>query len=314
MKKEDKVSIIVPVYNVQSYLLRCLNSLKRQYYKNIEIIIIDDGSTDESGKICDEFAKKEKRATVFHKKNGGLSDARNYGLAKSKGKLIAFVDSDDYVEDDYVDKLVNALKRDESDIAVCGYDRMRPKNEVVSGFEATRYCLIRQNNIDIVAWNKLYKKELFDDNKVLFPKGEKHEDLLTMYKIISRANKVSYLGDTLYHYEERDGSITKSEDNIEKLKARERAAREAINYFSEDEELVAVARVSLLLAKYAYIDAALSGKIGEKYYKENREWIKEQADDYNRNKFLTKKLKIYNNMNLVCNGSFYRLYRRVCHD
>ena len=309
-----KVSIIVPVYNVRDYVLRCLESLGRQKYKEIEIIIVDDGSTDSSGKICDEFAKNDKRARVFHKKNGGLSDARNYGIKKASGELIAFVDSDDYVEDSYVSKMIETLEGDKSDIVVCGYNKEHPQNEVVSGFKATYYCLVRQNNADIVAWNKLYKKELFVKNRIDFPKGKKHEDLLTIYKVMSKAKKVSYIGDALYHYAEREGSITNVEMAEEKFGMRERAAREAMNYFENDGELCSVARVSLMLAKYAYIDAALNNRIEKKYYIEGMSWLQKNIDEYSDNKYLTNKLKLYNRLNSVMGGKIYKLFRRICHE
>lgn len=308
-----KVSIIVPVYNVQDYVLRCLESLGRQKYKDIEIIIVDDGSTDSSGEICDKFAKNDKRAKVFHKNNGGLSDARNYGIKKASGELVAFVDSDDYVENNYVGRMIEVLKDEKSDIVVCGYDKEYPTDEAVDGFKATYYCLVRQNNVDIVAWNKLYKKELFLENGIRFPRGEKHEDLLTVYKVMSKAKKVSYISDTLYHYEERDGSITNVEGVKEKLDMRERAAREAIDYFENDKRLCDAAKVSLMLAKYAYIDAALSDEIKRKYYDESMNWLQENVDEYNNNKYLTKKLKLYNRLNLLMGGILYKLFRKIRH-
>lgn len=308
---KELISIVVPVYNVQDYVLCCLDSLREQYYKNIEIIIVDDGSTDDSGKICDNFAKKEKRAKVFHKKNGGLSDARNFGIKKSNGGLIAFVDSDDHVEANYISRMKEALDKDKSDIVVCGYDKQKPKNEVVDGFEATVKCLIRQHNVDVVTWNKLYKKELFIKNNILFPVGQNHEDILTTYKLTSKAKRVSYLDDALYHYRERDDSITNSETIKDKLIMREKAANEAIMYFSDNKELEDVAEVSLMLAKYAYIDSALDGKIDKFFYEENKEWLKRNISGFVNNKFVTKKLKIYNFLNGILDGKLYRLFRKI---
>ena len=305
-----KVSIVVPVYNVQDYVLRCLESLKKQTYKEIEIVIVDDGSTDKSGKICDEFAKKEKRAKVFHKKNGGLSDARNYGISKSSGELIAFVDSDDYVGEGFIDEMVDVMENDGSDIVVCGYDKSLPEGGVVNGPEAVYNCLIRQDNVDIVAWNKLYKKLLFTDNRITFPKGEKHEDLLTTHKIMSKAQKVSYLDKALYFYEDREGSITNAETVEDKLRMRERAAKEAINYYLDNGDLCDMARVSLMLAKYAYIDAAIRGDIGLEYYEKNLHWLRQNIERYKDNKYLTKKLKIYNTLNLSGGRVIYKMFRR----
>ena len=309
---KTKVSVIVPVYNVQDYVLRCLESLKNQKYEEIEIIIVDDGSTDKSGKICDRFVKNEKRARVFHKKNGGLSDARNYGIGKSSGELIAFVDSDDYVREDYIGRMVETLDNDKSDIVICGYNKELPKSEVISGFDAVYNCLIRQDNVDIVAWNKLYKKELFIENGILFPKGEKHEDLLTIYKVVSKAKKVSYIDEALYCYEDREGSIMNAEKKEEKLHMRERAAKEAIAYFRNfrDDDLSDMAKVSLVLAKYAYIDAALKGEIDEEYYGKNISWLKQNMKKIKKFKYLTKKLRLYNVLNMSCGGFLYRTFRK----
>ena len=307
-----QVSIIVPVYNVQDYVLRCLRSLGRQKYRDIEIIIVDDGSIDESGRICDDFAKHEKRAKVFHKKNGGLSDARNFGMKKASGELVAFVDSDDYVDENYIERMVETLVKYDGDIVVCGYNRELAREEVVSGIEATYNCLVRQDNIDIVVWNKLYKRALFTDNGIVFPKGEKHEDLLTTYKIMSKADRVCYIRESLYHYDEgRVGSIT-SEEMIEtKLKAREGAAKEAIQYFKDDEKCSSMARVSLLLAKYAYIDAYIKGRVDKNYYIESMDWLRQNLKSYSGNKYLTNRLKIYNILNTLGNGIIYRILRRV---
>ena len=307
---KTKVSIVVPVYNVQDYVLRCLKSLQNQEYNNLEIIVVDDGSTDKSGKICDEFAKNEDRAKVFHKKNGGLSDARNYGIKKSSGELIAFVDSDDYVSGSYISEMIELLNRDKSDVVVCGYNGELPDEEVVGGERAVYNCLIRQDNIDIVAWNKLYKKKLFVEGKIIFPKGKKYEDLLTIYKIMSKAKKVSYINESLYFYENREGSIINTESKEEKLKIREQAAEEAIEYFKSDDDLGDMAEVSLMLAKYAYIDAALKGDIDAAFYDESMRWIRQNIDRFKKNKYLTRKLKLYNILNMSSGGLLYKVFRK----
>ena len=119
MNKQDLISVIVPVYNVENYLKRCLDSIINQTYQNIEIILIDDGSTDNSGNLCEDYKKIDNRIKVVHKTNGGLSDARNTGIKKAKGKYITFVDSDDYVEYDYVEYLYNLIKKYDTNISFC---------------------------------------------------------------------------------------------------------------------------------------------------------------------------------------------------
>lgn len=306
MGNEPLISIIVPVYNIQDFVLKCLKSLSKQKYQNIEIIIVDDGSTDKSGKICDDFALTEKRAKVFHKKNGGLSDARNFGIKKAKGEIIALVDGDDYVGLDYISVMYKKMKEDEEvDVVVCGYDRQLPKAGILSGKDATVRLLVEQNNTDIVAWNKLYRKTLFDD--ILYPVGEKHEDTLTTYKILSLARKVSYVAESLYYYIERAGSIMQTEKIEERLIARERAANEATKYFKDEKDLEKAAEVSMLLAKYAYIDAAVRGRIDMKYCKKNMLWVKKHVEGYRSNIYMTRKLKLYN---ILVQLNLYGAFRR----
>ncbi len=306
MKNKPLISIIVPVYNVERYVLRCLDSLSCQRYKNIEIIIVDDGSTDDSGKICDEFSLGEERARVFHKKNGGLSDARNFGIKKAKGKIIALVDSDDFVKDNYVSRMYDVMEREGSDVVICGYDKQLPREEKISGEKAAIRLLVEQNNTDIVAWNKLYKKELFEE--INYPVGEKHEDALTTYKILAKAKIVSYLAESLYYYEEREGSIVKSERPEERLNARERATREAIEFFKNNKKLKAAAEVSLLLAKYAYLDAVIKKEIDGRYYYKNLLWIKKYMNDFKDNKYMTSKLKLYN---ILIKVGLYKTFRKI---
>ncbi|MBR3256388.1 glycosyltransferase [Candidatus Saccharibacteria bacterium] len=305
------ISIVVPVYNVENYILKCLNSLIKQNYKQIEIILVDDGSTDESGKICDEFKEKDDRIRVFHKKNGGLSSARNYGIKKAKGDIIAFVDSDDYVKDVFVLDLYRGMQAGNADIVICGYNNEKPKSETISGKEATIRLLTKQENIDIISWNKLYKKKLFTDNNIFFPEGKKHEDTLTTYKLISKAKKVTYIDESLYIYVERKGSITASEKIEERLLMREKAAKEAVEYLGNDKDLKAAAEVGLLWAKYNFLNYALKKEIDEKYEKETLVWLEQNAANYKNNKYMTAKLKTYNLMSTRFDGLLYKIFRKI---
>lgn len=308
------ISIIIPVYNVKDFVGKCLDSIARQKYKNLDIVIVDDGSTDGSGKICDEFVKKEKRARVFHKKNGGLSDARNFGINKAKGDIIAFVDSDDFVSEKFVSVMYKEMLENDADIVVCGYNLMKPKKEILSGKDAVVKLLIQQENIDIVAWNKLYRKSLFVDNDIWFPEGKKHEDVLTTYKVLAGAEKVVYVNETLYCYVDRKDSIMKTGKTEARLATRELAAKEAVKYFKNDTELKQAAEVSLLLAKYAYLDFAISGKIEKKYGELAKIWIRCHKKDFVGNKYLTKKLKVYNLMSANFGGASYYLFRKIIHE
>lgn len=308
------ISIIIPVYNVKAYVGKCLDSIKRQKYENLDIIIVDDGSIDESGKICDEFAKNEIRARVFHKKNGGLSNARNFGIKKAKGEIIAFVDSDDFVQKEYVSAMYEDMEKNNVDMVICGYDLIKPKKEIISGKTATIKLLTKQENIDIVAWNKLYKKSLFIDNNLWFPEGKKYEDTLVVYKILAQAKKVSYLDKSLYRYVERKESIMKTEKTEDRLMARELAAKEAIEFFKNDIDLKQAAEVSLLLANYAFLDFAIGGKIDKKYGEQAKKWIKEHRDDFVGNKYITKKLRTYNLASAKVGGVVYWIFRKIIHE
>lgn len=305
------ISIVVPVYNVENYILKCLNSLIKQNYKQIEIILVDDGSTDESGKICDEFKEKDDRIRVFHKKNGGLSSARNYGIKKAKGDIVAFVDSDDYVKDVFVLDLYRGMQASNADIVICGYNNEKPKNETISGKEATIRLLTKQENIDIISWNKLYKKKLFTDNNIFFPEGKKHEDTLTTYKLMSKAKKVTYIDESLYIYVERKGSITASEKIEERLLMREKAAKEAVKYLGNDKDLKAAAEVGLLWAKYNFLNYVLKNEIDEKYKKETLVWLEQNVANYKNNKYMTAKLKTYNLMSTRFGGLLYKIFRKI---
>jgi len=211
---EGLISIIVPVYNVEQYLEKCVKSIINQTYKTIEIILVDDGSTDNSGKICEELKEKDERIKVIHKENGGLSDARNVGLKIANGVYIGFVDSDDYIKEDMFETLYNLNKKHNSEISIVSYyeyynDKLISvrKSEGVKEYdkiEAMREILIDQN-IQSYAWNKLFKKELFDGLE--FPTNKNFEDIATTLLLFERANKVVLLEDPKYCYVRRADSI-----------------------------------------------------------------------------------------------------------
>lgn len=313
MMSEPLVSIIVPVYNVAGYVLKCLESLWGQSYKNIEIVVVDDGSTDTSGEICDEFAKNKKTVRVFHQNNQGLSAARNFGILEAKGELIALVDSDDFVAKDFVEKMVEVLKKNNADIVECGFNGEKPAEEVLNGREAAVKLLVGQENLDVVAWNKIYKKELFVDNKIWYPVGEKHEDSLTTYKLLSFAKKVAYIPNSLYFYVERKNSIMDKVRILERLEMRERAARESIEFFANDDDLQEAAKISLLTAKLALVDAGIKGLVSKKVLDANINWVSKHSLEYKNNNYLTKKLKLYLQLIKIFGGKGYIIFRKIKH-
>ena len=315
MKSIDStlVSVVVPVYGVEKYVEKCLDSLSHQSYESIEVIVVDDGSIDRSGDICEEFAKKDKRIKVFHKTNGGLSDARNYGIKKAKGEYVCLVDSDDWCKSGFVEKMVRVALKEDVDIVVCGYNDVAPREAIMTGEEATMRLLVEQENVDIIAWNKMYRRKLFDD--VLYPKGENYEDCLTTYKLLSKASRVEYLPKSLYCYRERAGSITQKSDKEERLVMRERAAREAMEYFAKsNKKLWEAAQIAMLTAKLAWIDFAISGKVKKKYMDEGMKWVRRNQKDLLDNKYLSRKLKWYIIMIAKWSGKIYIGFRKFRHE
>ena len=208
------ISLIIPVYKVEKYLEKCIQSVINQTYENLQIILVDDGSPDNCGKICDEYAKKDHRIEVIHKSNGGLSDARNKGLEIAKGEYIGFVDSDDYIEADMYEVLYNLLKQYNADVSICNFytvsqGKISIKNADNGINEYNRIEILKEilldKNIQSYAWNKLYKKELFDEIK--YPIGKKYEDIGTTFYLLEKCNKVVVTGKSEYYYINRQDSI-----------------------------------------------------------------------------------------------------------
>lgn len=216
---KDLISVVIPVYNVEMYIDKCVDSVINQTYKNLQIILVDDGSTDASGKLCDELAKKDNRITVIHKKNGGLSSARNAGIDIAKGKYISFLDSDDFIDSTTVEKCVQRLKNNNADIVVFnrynyyenGTKTLRYKiieEDLVMDSEQAIYEMNSYKNFDMSACCKMFKTTLF--KKIRFPLGKISEDFYIMYLLFDKAKKIIYISEPLYYYLQRTGSISKS--------------------------------------------------------------------------------------------------------
>lgn len=217
------ISIIVPIYNVEKYLRKCVDSLINQTYQNIEIILVDDESPDNCPKICDELAKKDHRIKVIHKKNGGLSDARNCGLKIAKGKYVMFVDSDDYVSNTMVEDLVKLKEKNNAQISICNriyvdengnekYKYQDNDKTLIMNREESLVELCSFRSFDMSAWAKLYDISLFKD--IEFPVGKLCEDYYIMYKLFDKCNKIVYTSKAGYYYLQRNGSITKTNKRI----------------------------------------------------------------------------------------------------
>lgn len=218
------VTVIVPVYKVEPYLRRCLDSIVNQTYKNLEIILIDDGSPDNCGVICDEYAENDKRIKVIHKENGGLSSARNVGLDVFKGEYVSFIDSDDVVSLDMIEYLYDLLSDNNAEISVCLHEIVRDNhrwisfknvnNQTVTPKECIKK-LLYNDGVDTSAWAKLYKASLF--NNVRYPQGKLFEDIATTYKLFFNANRIALGNEAKYSYILRNSSIVGSSFNEKKL-------------------------------------------------------------------------------------------------
>lgn len=219
------ISIVVPVYCVEQYLSRCLDSIIAQTYKNLDIILVDDGSTDSSDLICDEYQNEDKRIRTFHKENGGLSDARNYGIMKAKGSYITFIDSDDYVTPDYVEFLYNLISKNNYPMAVCSlYTCFTNSNKIIDNGNGTiaelsgKECIQKMcyhQLVDTCAYAKLYDIRLFKN--VRFPVGKIFEDIGTVYKLFAQCNKIVCGFQPKYYYMIRPNSIVTSSFSESKL-------------------------------------------------------------------------------------------------
>lgn len=222
-----KISVIIPVYEVELYIDRCVESVIDQTYTNLEIILVDDGSTDNCPAICDEWAKQDKRIKVIHKANGGLSEARNFGMDIATGELIGFVDSDDWISSDMYQRLYSNMVENHSDISVCGVEMVwEEKKSNISLTSQGNYALnqheamealIRESILKQPVWGKLYKREILRD--IRFPVGRYHEDVFWSYQVIGNANKVSVFDTPCYYYFQHKSSIMGNRYSIKRLDA-----------------------------------------------------------------------------------------------
>ncbi len=220
------ISVIVPVYNVAKILERCINSIRQQIYPNLEIILVDDGSTDMSGTFCDVFAKQDQRIKVIHQPNQGLSMARNAGLKLTTGKWVTFVDSDDTIHPDMIDLLHRLCYQNKAKMSICGFYEVRsegtgslkphqPSQERVFTTVECLKAMLCEEGFSMSAWGKLYARELFD--LVEFPPHRLYEDVGTTYKLVLQCDRIAVSNAEYYNYYQTPGSITQQSFNLKKL-------------------------------------------------------------------------------------------------
>ena len=226
---DSLISVIVPIYNVEKYLDRCVNSIINQTYKNLEIILVDDGSPDNCPQMCDDYAKKDSRIRVVHKENGGLSDARNAGMKVATGEYVSFIDSDDYVSLDFYETLLQTMIDNDSDIVECSVVKFYEDNnfdEYSDDLKVTNYDtlyaldgLISESPFKQHVWNKLYKSSVALD--IPYAVGKLNEDEFWTYQVFGKAKKVTRINQTMYYYFQRGSSIMGNGYNIRRLDALE---------------------------------------------------------------------------------------------
>lgn len=254
------ISVIVPVYKVEKYIHKCIDSILNQTFRDFELFLVDDGSPDHCGKICDEYAVKDDRVIVIHKENGGLSDARNVAIDRAKGDYLTFIDSDDYVALDYLESLYNALIQSDSDIAISNittfaengqYDnefyKITDKIEVLEGKDI--FSTIYRPN----ACAKLYKRFIFDD--IRYPVGRLYEDAFVYHDVLSKANRIVLTGANSYYYLVRDDSIMRQEyklaftDIIDAIELRVKKLEElSLQDLADDNRVFIYSRVAVAFA------------------------------------------------------------------
>ena len=275
------ISVIVPVYKVEKYIHKCVDSILAQTISDFELLLVDDGSPDNCGKICDEYAKKDSRVIVIHKENGGLSDARNVAINLAKGEYLTFIDSDDYVAENHLETMYSALIKTESDIALAnitsfndeGYDESlyKPTTEIKTLINKDIFTTINRPN----ACAKLYKKTIYSD--IRFPVGRLYEDVFIWHELLAKANRVVLTGTNTYYYLLRTNSIMhqkyklQSTDIIDALELRLNKLEElGLQDLANENRPFIYSRVG---AAFAFLDSSVP---------ENKKRLLELKDIYNK--------------------------------
>lgn len=304
MNSKYKISIIVPVYNAEDYLKKCVDSLISQTYKNLEIILIDDGSTDNSLELCEKYKKIDNRVKVIHKENGGPSETRNLGIKNASGDYITFVDADDYISANMYKNLINSMKKFNSDISVCKIKKVNKykKNNISNEYkimkmlkeEALNDLLKLNSNITDYLYNKVYKKSLF--NKIRLPEGMIFEDMSIMYKIINETKTgVTFCDFEGYYYVQHKKSLihnVKQQDIIDGFKILKERYDYLIKNKNVNSEYLKQNRIDFILkmfvasAKHGYKDLLKNPIIKEEYnffhnYLKNKKNLYKILSSYN---------------------------------
>lgn len=293
----SEISVIVPVYNVEKYLSKCISSILEQSFTDFELILVNDGSKDSSGRLCDGYKEKDSRIKVIHQENTGLSAARNKGLEASEGKYVTFVDSDDFIHPNMLEVLYNNIREYNTDISVCGYHLVYEGKQVsknsgennitlYTNIEGVKRIVEKSDTVMIISCGKLYKHILFSDT--WFPVGKYHEDEFVTYKLLYKSNKIVVTDAKLYYYLQRSNSITGRTYSVRRLEKLE-ALEEAITFFKgkNNEELVC-------LSEFRYLFNIQIAYYRVKYeIKQNKEIMDKLRKQYTQkfNEFATRNMR-----------------------
>lgn len=304
-----KVSVIIPVYNVENYLRKCLDSLVNQTLKDLEIIVVNDGTTDNSQEIIDEYVKKfPKKVVSIIQENGGQGAARNTGLLHAKGEYIGYVDSDDYVEENMYEELYKKAKEEDSDIVICGNNVVKENYDFLSKEEVDKEFLLGK----MAVWNKIYKKNIIVDNKIQFRSKVWYEDLDFTMKVYFSSKKISYVDKPLYNYLLREGS-TMNNNNIKRNLELIQAFDSLIDYCKDKKIYNKVKdEIEFLCIYHMYIFAITRVLNTNNNYKAKiaiinkfRDYINSNFPNFKQNKYLyllpKRRKLIYN----LINSKFY---------
>lgn len=307
MKKELKISIVVPIYNNEKVLESCLNSIVSQTYKNLEIILVNDGSTDNSKFICEDFKSKDNRIILINKENGGLSSARNAGIDIATGEYISFIDSDDYIINDFYEYLISILEKNNfPDIVQASFSRinvekikytneilenenriLEEKVQTLSNIEALEklYGPSLEEYVDfVVVWNKLYKTKLFDN--IRFPIGRLHEDEYTTYKLLYNSKKIIKSNKKIYGYIQTSNSIMRTSISQKRIDDTLDAYENVYSFFEKENQVILMAK-----AKRRYLEYCI--ELIEKIEKEEK-----NIENKLKVEYLSKKFKIFYDSNI----------------
>lgn len=293
---DKKISVVIPIYKVEEYLNRCVESVVNQTYQNMEIILVDDGSPDNCPKLCDEWAKKDERIKVIHKENGGLSDARNAGMDEMSGEYVFFVDSDDWIHKDTLKILMMFLNNHDVDIVECKAlptstevaDVQMDVEKIVLSVLDTKgamAALLRDKPLRQTVWNKLYKRNIVDGIK--FEVGKYHEDEFWTYQVFDRAEKILFADVELYYYYQRQDSIMGQAFSLKRLDAIEGRYRRLEMFKEKYPALVSEAKENLMFLIMYYGQQALRTNSGQtvEYFKDAQNYLNQlcvSVEDLNR--------------------------------